>query len=230
MKSIDYDMLHKSSRNAAIVTAVGALIIITSLVYSYVKLTSLTDELSRVSNKIEESKKVLFAINPILEKYGVLNKLTVDNLNSDLVKQSFEANQYIQTILSNAYNKSTKPVWYYSKDTNVDPVAVKDSLEQFGFHVIAKTAKRPDLPTNSIDFGSKVDPDEAKLLAYTLIRAGISIKAICISSLQSRANIIQIFGDDRLQNRPALTVEQIRVKNKFIFYPTPDVQKWPEDN
>src|SRR5215208_1816814 len=47
-------------------------------------------QLDKINGQLDDARKVLLAINPILEKYGVLKKLTVDDLNSDLVKQSFE--------------------------------------------------------------------------------------------------------------------------------------------
>jgi vacuolar-type H+-ATPase subunit I/STV1 len=187
-------------------------------------------ELSQTNEKLEEAKRVLLAINPILEKYGVLKSLSVDSLNSNLVKQSFEANQQIQIILSNAFKERGVAVWYFTKDVDVDPVAVKDSLEQFGFKVIPKPPQRPDLSTNLIAFGEHVEPEDAKLVAYTLIRAGVEIRALCKTSAIAKTSIIQVLGEDRIRDRPTLSVEQIRNKSAFIQCPANDLNvSWPPE-
>jgi hypothetical protein len=186
------------------------------------------EELEKTKQDLEKSKSILLAINPILEKYGVLKKLSVDNLNSDVVKQSFDANQEIQLILARVYQGRQIPVWYYSKDVNVDPEFIKQSLEEFGFSVVSQHPQRPDLPTNNIAFGTNVRPEDAKLVAYTLIRAGIKIKALCGISAMSKASVIEVLGDERLVERPPLTVAQIRNQTSFVPCPADSVDEWPE--
>jgi hypothetical protein len=186
------------------------------------------EELNQTGTKLEESKALLLAINPILEKYGVLKELTITNLNSSLVKQSFEANQQIQNMLSESFKRRDVPVWYYSKDVNVDPTKVRESLDEFGFKVVPQPPGRPDLPTNLIAFGNRLSPDEAKLVAYTLIRAGIEIRGMCRISNQSKASIIEVLADDRILNKTALTVEQIHNKTEFIQC-LPNNVEWPQE-
>lgn len=177
-------------------------------------------------SELKEARDALLAINPMLEKYGVLKgKLTAENLNSTLVKQSLEANQEIQELSpTNIERRKKATVTYFLKD--VDQNIVEEALRDFGFKLSIKSPIRPDLPTNNIAFGGKVAPEDAKLVAYTLIRAGIQIKALCRSSLTNNELTIQAFGDDRLLDKPALTVEEINSSTDFIYCPADNVP-WP---
>jgi len=240
MMDAQTDTIHEQNRNPFISRLIkfqiiiAVIIVIVSIIIGIQipallkEKTRLEQEIKETNKKLEQAKSVLFAINPILEKYGFLEELTVDTLNSDLVKQSFEANQQIQLILARAYRTRQLPVWYYSKDVNVDPVRVRNSLEEFGFNVVPQDPQRPDLPTNNIAFGKNVDPEDAKLVAYTLLRAGIEIKAICKSKTDSRDSIIQVLSDNRLLSKPAMTVEQIRNKRTFIDCPD-NFTDWPQE-
>lgn len=191
-------------------------------------LTDKQEQLEQIHGQLDEARKVLLAINPILEKYGVLKKLTVDDLKSDLVKQSFEANQEIQRTLAQANSERRVPVWYFSKDVNVDPRAVRESLQELGFNVLENNAPRPDLPSNTVSFGESISPNEAKLVVYTLIRAGIPIKAMCRNP--RTGPVIQVYGDERLLNKPPVTVQQILNKNQFIACPSREItEEWPPE-
>lgn len=192
------------------------------------ELNKINGKLEQANGRLEQSKQVLLAINPVLEKYGVLKELTVDNLNSNLVKQSFEANQQIQQILSESFKGRNVPVRYYTKDQNVDPAKVGESLNELGFNVDARPPGRPDLSTNLVAFGNQVNGNDAKLVAYTLIRAGKDVKGMCKISNPSKTSNIEVLADDRLLDKPALTVEQIRNKTVYVTCP-PNNVPWPQE-
>lgn len=188
-------------------------------------------ELGETEKELKEAREALLAINPLLEKYGVLKeKLTAENLNSGLVKQSLEANREIQELISrNPKRRNSVTVLYFPKD--VDASKVQAAITEFGFSLRTAKSLRPDLPTNLIAFGQKkVDPEDAKLVAYTLMRAGIEIKALCRTSISSMAAIVQVIGDDRLLDKPPLNVNQVRNKKEFIQCPANDSSApWPEN-
>ena len=186
-----------------------------------------TGELNEKEKQLEEAKAALLAINPLLEKYGVLKeRLSANNISSNLVKQSLAANQEIQNISStNVGRREGYTVDYFLKDA--DAGKVEAALREFGFNLRTNIPQRPDVPTNLIAFGTKVNPEDAKLVAYTLVRAGVDIKGMCRMLSSPRASIIQVLGDDRLLNRLAMTVDQIRGKTEFQPCPEP-MKPWPE--
>lgn len=173
-------------------------------------------ELKLESEKVEEAKRILDVINPMLKQYGVLKEPTIENLNSDLVKQSLEANQEIQKASASGNKTREKlTVLYYLKD--VDAGKVETALKEVGYNVKIATPIRPDLPSNLIGFGKDVSVEDAKLATYILMRAGVEIKEICRSVVISKSSIIQVLGAENLLNKPSLTVEQ--VQNKTVFPP-----------
>jgi hypothetical protein len=188
------------------------------LVYTFYQVNKLgqeirkkTDELSAAEKQLQKTSKALSAINPFLEEYGVLpDKLTADNINANLVKQSLEANREIQTMSStNVERRRGYSVVYFRK--NVDAGKVEAALKEFGFSPEIKTPERPNDATDLIAFGSNVNSQDAKLVAYTLIRAGVDIRVMCRSKLPN----IQVVGWSSLQDHPAMTVDQIRGQTEF---------------
>ncbi len=104
---------------------------------------------------------------------------------------------------------------YLDKDVNINIVV--PSLQEFGFRVMKKKPKIEWMPTNAIWFGTNVEPVDVKLVAYTLLSAGIKIKTI--SPFRSpngrKASLIQIGAKPTIDKWPEYTAEDIR--NKEIF-------------
>ena len=174
------------------------------------------EELKQEEKKLQEAQVALSAINPFLKKYVLKEKWTADNINSNLVKQSLEANQEIQTVLSRDVGRRGYTVDYFKKDS--DPEKVEAALKEFGFKFETKAPHRPNDPTDVVAFGEKVSPEDAKLVAYTLVRAGVEVKSLCRARYGGPA-IIQVLGDNRFRDRPAMTVDQIRGKTEFQACP-----------
>ena len=85
-------------------------------------------------------------------------------------------------------------------------------MQNLGFDLEPKKPKVLDIPTNSIWFGEKVNIDDIKVVAYTLIRAGIQIQAIEYFKQPSgsKASLIQVGASRFVVNDPIFTVEMIR--------------------
>jgi DNA polymerase III delta prime subunit len=165
--------------------------------------------LSILRNKeVNEAKDALLAINPMLEKYGVLKeKLTLENINSNLVTQSLEANSEIQKILSagGGERRGAVNVLYSLKEADGDKVEA--ALREFGFDVHGIEPLN-EQRTNAIFFGSRVNKEDVKLVAYVLIRAGVEIQGIFRTtsarpiSRHDRTLAIQVIGSTDVADRP----------------------------
>lgn len=137
------------------------------------------------------------------------------------IQQSDEADKQIsKKLISKLPNKATlKPevttVKYYPK--NVDSSVIQDSLSKLGLKLETGQSPDPNIPTNSIRFGSQVTLEDVKLVAYTLIRAGVELKAIrpFVKPDDPKSLLIQVGADKTLNTRPPLTVEDIRKAPKF---------------
>lgn len=176
--------------------------------------------IQRLDREIQSRKDVLIALNPLLKDFGwSKDKISQETIKINLIKESLFANSEINNILSRrAKNKYTKPIiiQYFSKD--IDGNKVTSAFDGYGFIVQINHPLITDLPTNSIVFGKNVNPEDAKLVAYTLIRAGVQINGIYYSLLgDAKKTVVQVVANREIIDKPPLTVEQI-IKMKDFAY------------
>jgi len=145
--------------------------------------------------------------------------LTRAAFDQKAVHQSLSANQDLQraATLGGQSRRKAVTVEYFPK--NVDQNKVEAALIELGFQLRKATTIVPNLPSNAIWFGTPVDIEDVKLVALTLIRAGVEIKAIrpIQDHLTSKkdAPIIQVGADVSIVARPPMTVEAIRAAKQF---------------
>jgi hypothetical protein len=168
----------------------------------------LNNELSQVKKKLDDLPKQIL----VLLGLG-WSQENLRNPNQSDISQSLQASQLLQTVSGNTSQRKAITVQYFPKD--VDPNIVKTRLENLGFTLVTGSP-RSNLPTNSIWFGSEVDLNSVKAVAYTLIGAGVPLKAIRqFNDDNGRERFIQVGGDPDCLDRPALTAEQIKNMAKF---------------
>ena len=112
-------------------------------------------------------------------------------------------------------NRVRAIIQYFPK--NVDKEIVEKSLKELGFNLISGHPNLPHTPTNAIWFGKNIDIDSVKLVAYTLIRAGIEIKVISpfLSPGGKKSNLIQVGSWTEFIDYPTLTIQQIQKTEAF---------------
>jgi len=181
-------------------------------------------ESSDLNRQVEQAREALLAINPVLEKYGVLPKtLTRENVNPDRLEQSLQANNEIETIALREVSRKRKhtTVVYYQKD--VDGNKAARVLNDFGFTVRTGNPLNQQ-QTNTIVYGSRVTAEDAKLVAYILIGAGFNIKGIYRTNLPTptggfdRRTAIQVLAYATIDKRPAFTVQSIHEASTFPLF------------
>ena len=135
------------------------------------------------------------------------------------VSQSRYANQALQQSLPRAGREKRKSVVVEYFPKNVDENKVEAALTELGFTLRKPAAIVQQIPTNAIWFGSPVDIEDVKLVALTLIRAGVQIRAIrpIQDYLVNKKDLplIQVGADSSVVNDPPLTVEQIQAASRF---------------
>lgn len=143
-----------------------------------------------------------------------------------LVQEGITGDDLIKTLLAPVQTENQKQqttVVYYAKD--VDPAVVNgstlssfgpaliSSLLQAGFKPVQTTLgrKNPNLSTNAVWVGQDVPIEQAKFVAYTLMRAGVKIRAIRpFSGTDRKPNEIEIGADQAILNRQPLSYDQIQ--------------------
>jgi hypothetical protein len=146
-------------------------------------------------------------------------KLTTAGANQYAVSQSLYANQALQQAVPRAGREQRKGVVVEYFPKNVDENRVESALTELGFTLRKPAAIVQQIPTNAIWFGSPVDIEDVKLVALTLIRAGVQIRSIrpIQDYLVNKKDLplIQVGADSSVVNDPPLTVEQIQAATRF---------------
>ncbi|NEP40819.1 MAG: glycoside hydrolase family protein, partial [Okeania sp. SIO2H7] len=104
---------------------------------------------------------------------------------------------------------------YFPKE--LDKGTVEKALRGLDFPLIIMPAVISDLPSNSIWFSSRVKIDDVKLVAKTLINAGVKIKAIrpFAEGGYFSEKLIRVGADPQMEERSPLTLTQVRQASKF---------------
>jgi uncharacterized membrane-anchored protein YhcB (DUF1043 family) len=213
-------------------SGIGLLVAVLWLSLTVYKTKQLGDQAAALNEQIAENTKKLDQQNKaIKENQRLLDKLASARLkdfggepstkvpgDNTQIEQTLEADSARQQIVSatNGNQRENITIEYFWKD--VDKYKVEKALKELGFkEVVLKTPVNP-WPTNAIWFGRQVNPKDATLVAFTLIRAGVVIKEIRYfkpSSPRANSSLIQVGSDPALLAASALTVEGIRNKTQF---------------
>lgn len=131
------------------------------------------------------------------------------------ISKSKEANSLVQAAVnsSTASIKSERRrivVQYFPK--NVDPDVIEKTLSALGFTFMTGVPQQQGA-TNAIWFGTDVPLSDVKLVALTLVRAGVDLKTIKpfrrSHPVPDRNLLIQVGTDGDFSEQPSLTINQI---------------------
>ena len=169
---------------------------------------------------IEAERIALERTNALLAQFGWNNdKLTTVASDQYSVKQSLYANQALQQAMPREGREKRRAITVEYFPKNVDENKVEAALAELGFSVRKPPAVVHAIPTNSIWFGSPVDIEDVKLVALTLIRASVQIRAIrpIQDYLITKKDLplIQVGADSSVVNDPVLTAEEINAASRF---------------
>jgi hypothetical protein len=203
---------------------------------------SKSQEFEKASQKLEEVSQKLSQINrnnEVLREYLVALVITWGGSEQEIqqalseeqiekkLTEVLQANVSIQQNIAPSVQIHASPaqgesaeserakitVEYYPKES--DPQILATAIEKLGFKCAIGQSTVQNVPTNFIQYDPKLNPEDVKLVAYTLIRAGIEIKAIqpFVRLKSVKTDTIQIAALEKLQSYPPLTVETIRASN-----------------
>jgi hypothetical protein len=140
---------------------------------------------------------------------------TGEKANAATPEQINESDKSNQILKSNVRKSSGTTIQYFLQD--VDAKIVTNELTNLGF-ILEESESRVNYRTNAIWFGSAVSLEDVKLVAYTLIRAGLRIQAIRPFREESKegdSQKIQIGADADYSYSPAWDVYEIQEAPKF---------------
>lgn len=146
---------------------------------------------------------------------GILGGFGWSGQRVDRIRASISADAE-RTALASATpveSRRVVTVEYFPKD--VDGEIVRQAIEELGFRMIESQPVVTEVETNAIWFGSEVRLEDIKLLAFTLIRAGVQIKVIRPYRQDRWRSKIQVGTDASYATWSPLSVETIREADEF---------------
>lgn len=173
------------------------------------QITNLSKALSRFEINTGSSFE---EIKSILQSFGSTN----DNPTINFVKESLKADRLREQLIESTDNSSRKKITVQYFPKNVDRQIVEGALRELNFNYITGESAL-SIPTNAIWFGNDVPIEDVKLVAYTLIRAGVEIRAIRPFYTGNRNRLIQVGSGTAYQSRDPLSVDEIQAADKFTL-------------
>jgi hypothetical protein len=183
------------------------LILLALVTLSYVgwRVRSLRTQLSSLNAQIESGSESLKATNDSLkEKQAQLVAVQTALTQSTA---ELKVKQLAVTVVSKSRSATIE---YFPKDA--DGNRVEKALRELGFEFKPGNPRLPNVPTNTIFYGSEVSPQDVELVASALLQGGITLKLIC--RLNNRKTLqkalIEVGSTSNIDALPLLTKDAIR--------------------
>lgn len=152
------------------------------------KIEELLDLTKNIDEQLSEGFK---AIEATMRRFGVLSP---GALSLEETEKVLKADKLRTEIISASTRKNDRrniAVQYFPKDVDGDKVI--EAMKELDFDMTVGTPKYPNHSTNAIYHGGKVDEESVKLVALTLMRAGVSIQGIFkFENDDNREHLIQV--------------------------------------
>ena len=153
-----------------------------------------------------------------LVEFGVSHEMA-ERISRERFEECYQANTILKHSDESSHQHGIYTIEYFPKDIDHDPEVVRKNLESLGFQVDLKSPNVQGMPTNAIWFGHDVPISVVKLVALTLVRAGVAlqtIKPFVHSDNESEwARLIQIGSDGDYSESAVLTASFINSQTEF---------------
>jgi Novel STAND NTPase 1 len=120
-------------------------------------------------------------------------------------------------------NPQRAQIMYYTRDR--DNSKLVSELEQLGFQFTVQPSRRSSRASNCVWYGSSVKPEEVKVVALALLRAGVGLQGIKpFENPAGKEWIIEIGNSQQVAANPPLAVEDV----ERLSTSTPEVYAQPK--
>lgn len=159
-------------------------------------------------------------VDTLLLGFGFTSE-TAATASPERVAVSQKANTLVNTAIqsTDATSKAERQgitVQYFPK--GVDPIVIRNTLSSLGFTFMEGVPQQRGA-TNAIWFGNDVPISDVKLVALTLVRAGVDLKTIRPfrkrHPVADRNLLIQVGTDEEFAGKPVMTIGDITSASTF---------------
>jgi hypothetical protein len=152
-----------------------------------------------------------FGFTPETAATATKEQIAISQKANDLVKIAVDTSD-----ASSKAERQRITVQYFPK--NVDPIVIKNTLSSLGFSFTEGIPQQRGA-TNAIWFGKDVPISDVKLVALTLVRAGVNLKTIRPFRKNhpalDRNLLIQVGTDEEYNGMPSMSIAEITKATAF---------------
>jgi hypothetical protein len=199
----------RNLRNLAIVgTLAGALAVtVVALVVMLSRYEKQSRTLGEEQLALKRWRDSVETVLPLLREkdWGLQQSSSKDK---GLLQLSLRADSLIRRQLDVTSTSVPDTVVYFLKQG--DPAGASTSLHELGFPVNVQPAISSAVATNAIAFASNADVEHVKIVALTLIRAGVALRMICQETRgKYPSHAIQVYSNPRGATKPVILLDQV---------------------
>jgi hypothetical protein len=176
----------QEAKKRIIIFSIVPLVLALALLYFISsKVKERSSRLQEINHELSLKESKIKALNDSIQQLGkiALNGFgyaasKLSGISDDELKNSLNANWYIDHFVKNKELSKGLFIRYYPKGADQEKIIL--ALKQLGFTPVSITPREVMLriPTNAIWYGSHATLDDVKLVALSLIRAGVELKSI----------------------------------------------------
>ncbi|HET9441539.1 MAG TPA: hypothetical protein VFO52_15290 [Longimicrobiales bacterium] len=208
----------RATRAAFLITlvlCVGALLWLGFSFYQVVRLGEQKTQLAAEVQLLEKQSDSLVDVrNALLKELGYSpERVQTRAIDDHAIAQTLKAGEARRNIVekSDAHTRENITIQLFSR--SVDRGVIAGELKGLGFEVVAKEPNRlipAEVRTNGVFYGPQVTCDEVKLVALTLLRAGVELKVIePFADPRGRNRIVQVGSKNPPPRDHPITAEEI---------------------
>lgn len=179
MDSANLNKIRSSSIRAALLTILTAILMVGSISMLSIQIYKLDRSGAKNTETITKLKTDNERLVPLAA--GGLGYKDPSTASAAQISISLSASDLINQIVTlTSSDRSKITIFFFTKDIeqDVNRNILFPRLRELGFSITEEDSELTKTHTNAIWFGSGVDINEAKLVALTLIAAGIHLKSI----------------------------------------------------
>lgn len=236
-ENIDLSKINKIAKISKVISLIVIPLMLVLFIYGTFKLNDLNKKFFATNLKLENAEIKLndyrmlkdslesqmdMILATSLNAFGwPLEEVKLEYKFGKNIVEALNANSEIRKIVfkDNYQEPSGIEIQYYPKHKDKYKVVV--ALEEFGFDISTKKSndKLLNQKTNTIWYGKSVPIKNVKLVAYTLMRAGVEVKFIIeVDNLSKNKILIGTLYPDEQKER--ILVSEIKESLKFMNCPT----------
>lgn len=220
----------RSRRSGTLLAGVGTLVFVASVIFSFVRLRQVEQEvalnretiqeqvaiLERQRAQIEQNNERLATLAPAAVRgFGYEQAATSGGpVRPDEIAASLAAHDAVTELAAlQPAAAAGQRVVYYAKDPTIDSNQENfvASLRDLGFIVDVERPVNPVRTSNALWFGRAVDPAAAELAAQAMIRAGYPLQYVgtFVDPTDRKAQIIEIGARPLSSGSPVLSIDLV---------------------